>query len=121
MLTRVDSFLWTQSSSRLKSLDKADYEALVSGKPVDSPNGDNDHRPDTPGNTGIEDDISAEPHKGTHGKQHVQEIGKSVKKRKAIKVGVDGLGDAEDEPNKNAPTKKAKKKTKSVKLSFGDD
>jgi hypothetical protein len=94
-----------------QSLTKAEYEAMVAGK------GDS------------EDPVEAQASKAgdaatkPQSKDNIAEVGKTTKKRKAAKV----IGDEQDEGSQDSKVpekkvlKKGKKKSKPVKLSFGDD
>ncbi|KAF2658616.1 hypothetical protein K491DRAFT_652523 [Lophiostoma macrostomum CBS 122681] len=101
-----------------QSLTKAEYEALIAGK-SEPETGTTETDAQTGSNvTNVEaKDAAIKPNK-----DNIAEVGKTSKKRKAVKV----IGEPEDEEKRdttksdNKPTKKAKKKTKPVKLSFGD-
>lgn len=91
-----------------QSLTKAEYEALVAGK--DAPPDEESKSADTKG-----------AHQETQPKDKIVEVGKISKKRKAAKV---IGGDEENEKDSTEPhakvLKKPKRKSKPVKLSFGD-
>ena len=102
------------------TLSREEYEALVSGKPADEAEEKGKDAED-PGNASLETRPQTEAQEPTRDKQRVQEIGKTSKKRKAVKVGGDDAEDEDDKPPKSSQPKKVKKKAKPVKLSFGDD
>ncbi|KAF2451839.1 hypothetical protein P171DRAFT_348247 [Karstenula rhodostoma CBS 690.94] len=95
-----------------QSMTKAEYEAMVAGddaeKSEETTKGDNE---------ATKDSATTQP------KDNIVEVGKATKKRKVAKVIAEERdGDAEEskEPEKKV-VKKAKKKGKPVKLSFGDE
>lgn len=94
------------------SVTKAEYEALLAGKEADG------------------EEIAKDPEQTKSGnvsavakKDNIAEVGKASKKRKVAKViGDEGDGDSKESKDAGKKvTKKAKKKGKSVKLSFGDE
>ena len=94
-----------------QSMSKAEYEAMVSGKDSDK------------GDTAAEEgDATKVTTTVSQAKDTIAEVGKSTKKRKVAKV----IGDEKDEDAQDSKStekkgvKKAKKKAKPVKLSFGD-
>jgi uncharacterized protein YabE (DUF348 family) len=89
---------------------KAEYDAMVAGKDAEendnAPKGDND---------------STKASATAQSKDNIVEIGTTTKKRKVAKViAEDGEAQESNEPVKKV-VKKAKKKGKPVKLSFGDE
>ncbi|KAK3079913.1 hypothetical protein LTS18_003610 [Coniosporium uncinatum] len=100
-----------------ETLSKTEYEELMKkGKTED------DRPSKADGNEGQSSATAPTDGAPTPSKQNITEIGHIQKKRKAAKV----IGDTEEEPENHVRTTKAatgkpKKKTKVVKLSFGDD
>ncbi|KAF2462105.1 hypothetical protein BDY21DRAFT_277391 [Lineolata rhizophorae] len=94
------------------TLSKAEYDALVSGKSPDGEDGETKAGAPESSSKDAKEDPSRK-------KQHVAEVGQHQKKRKAAKVVGDAAEDTQDAPRSRP--KKPKKKTKAVKLSFGDD
>lgn len=93
-----------------QSLTKTEYEALLAGKdPNDSP-------------PTAETDKLKETSLATQPKDNIAEVGKASKKRKVAKViGKEKEDEAKDTRASDSKIKmKPKKKTKPVKLSFGD-
>ena len=94
-----------------QSMTKAEYEAMVAGK-----DGDADEATKEDGEASKTKDL-------TQTKDNIVEVGKATKKRKAAKI----IGEQKDEGVKESTepeakvVKKAKKKAKAVKLTFGDD
>jgi hypothetical protein len=98
-----------------QSLTKEEYEAIVSGK---DPKETEETAEGKISNTDGESKIIA----SQDSKDKIAEVGKATKKRKAAKV----IGGEEEEEESAKKTeskviKKPKKKTKPVKLSFGDE
>ncbi|CAI6332764.1 unnamed protein product [Periconia digitata] len=93
------------------SMTKAEYEAMVARKEAEEEESAKDV-----GETKITAPAAAK-------KDNIAEVGKASKKRKAVKViGNEGEEDANDSKDLGKKvTKKAKKKGKPIKLSFGDD
>ncbi|PVI01063.1 hypothetical protein DM02DRAFT_591748 [Periconia macrospinosa] len=93
------------------SLTKAEYEALVAGKDAENEKSANDP------------EQAKDKAPTVAKKDNIAEVGKVTKKRKVAKViGDEGDEDAKSEKDAGKKvTKKAKKKGKPVKLSFGDD
>ncbi|KAF2817210.1 uncharacterized protein BDZ99DRAFT_374688 [Mytilinidion resinicola] len=89
-----------------ESLSKAEYEALIAGKDADQ-------------GPGVED-AEKEEASTQQSKHQLTVVGAVSKKRKAVKVvqASDGEEDADVKPKKAV---KKPKKSKAVKLSFGDD
>ncbi|KAJ4351160.1 uncharacterized protein N0V89_006499 [Didymosphaeria variabile] len=89
-----------------QSMTKAEYEAMVAGKDATKA-----------------DDDATQDEATTQSKDNIAEVGKVTKKRKVAKVIAEeeeGDGKETQVPEKK-PVKKAKKKGKPVKLSFGDE
>ncbi|KAJ4305618.1 hypothetical protein N0V90_001149 [Kalmusia sp. IMI 367209] len=97
-----------------QSLTKAEYDAMVAGK---------DTEKDDEAVEAVEDANVTQKATAQHSKDNIAEVGKATKKRKVAKI----IGEEkEDEPKESKATeskviKKAKKKAKPVKLSFGDE
>lgn len=95
-----------------QSLTKAEYEAMVSGEDQDKVEGGSEEESEKPKDTGTE----------AQSKDNIAEVGKATKKRKVARV----IGEEKDDdakaskPSDTKVLKKAKKKGKPVKLSFGD-
>lgn len=94
-----------------QSMTKAEYEAMVAGgdaeKSEDATTGDNEATKDLA---------------TTHPKGNIVEVGKATKKRKAAKVIAEEKdSEAQESKGPEKVAKKAKKKGKPVKLSFGDE
>ncbi|KAK0638173.1 hypothetical protein DIS24_g10082 [Lasiodiplodia hormozganensis] len=107
------------------TLTKAEYEALVNGG-TETANDTSDVAKEKDGDEAVVE--QAKP------KQQVASVGGASKKRKAVKIGSDAdeeegdearatekSGKTEDPHKKDIKPKKPKKKTKAVKLSFGDE
>lgn len=95
-----------------QSLTKAEYEALVAGK-----------EPGKSDETAEEGEKPEVAQTDAKSKDNIVELGKITKKRKAIKViGEEEKEDAEESTKASdvKVTKKAKKRGKPIKLSFGD-
>lgn len=97
-----------------QSMTKAEYEAMVAGKDADA------------GDAAQNDEEASKAKDLAQSKDNIVEVGKATKKRKAAKI----IGEQKDEePNETKESaepekkvvKKAKKKAKAVKLTFGDD
>lgn len=108
------------------TLTKAEYEALV--------NGGTETANDTSNATKENDGDEAAAEKTKPKQQQVASVGGASKKRKAVKIGSDAdeeegdeakatekSGKTEEPHKKDIKPKKPKKKTKAVKLSFGDE
>lgn len=99
-----------------QSLTKEEYDALVSGK---------DSKEDEKSTLEEARDGQAAKH-GTKLKDKIAEVGGNAKKRKAAKVISDEQGDSHGPADGTKKTdakviKKSKKKSKAIKLAFGDD
>lgn len=94
-----------------ESLTKEEYEALVSGKDSSKAK---DRQDDETTNTELPEDK-------TKSKDKIAEVGAASKKRKVAKIIGDEQDASKDSTTGAKGSKKAKKKAKAVKLTFGDE
>ena len=106
------------------ALSKSEYEALLAGKTLSEERGiqsaDADEKEGLPAITALPADNPSNQKGDLPAKQWLTEIGKGLKKRKAVKV----IGEGDDVDVKVRDSKlvgKPKKKAKTIKLSFDED
>ncbi|KAF2238809.1 hypothetical protein EV356DRAFT_516701 [Viridothelium virens] len=102
------------------TLSKAEYEALTNGQANENKGAESNLQKSAgEGAETGDENVQADEKDGRVSKQQTTGIGKSHKKRKLGKVV--GTEEMQEEPSKKKKDQKLKKKTKAVKLSFGDD
>lgn len=105
------------------ALSKSEYEALLAGKTLSEERGtqsaDADEKEGLSTTLALPADNLSNQKGSLPAKQRLTEIGKGLKRRKAVKV--IGEDDVDDKVEDSKPIGKPKKKAKTIKLSFDED